>query len=103
MADKLQVSIDLMMHAVEKWNSAASHLNSAVARRPAVEIGEAQAGTFGLALEKYAPSPGYVSDILAEGEVICRDIASVLKYAADTYAKENGAFTDGINKKKQEL
>lgn len=102
-SDKVSVSLNLMLHAVAKWNEAADHLNSAAARTLTVGITDMKAGTFALALDKYKPAPGYFLDRMLEGRTVFNDIAAVLKQAHDTYEGEDQAGAHAINSKAGEL
>ncbi|MEU1994667.1 hypothetical protein ABZ511_09480 [Nocardia gamkensis] len=102
-SDKVSVSLNLMQHAVTKWNEAADHLNRAAMRTFAVDITEGKAGAFALALEKYRPVPSYFLGRMLEGKTVFEDIASVLKHAHDTYEAEDLAGAHAIQRKVGEL
>ncbi|MET9024117.1 hypothetical protein ABZW96_00690 [Nocardia sp. NPDC004168] len=102
-SDKVTVSLNLMQHAVNKWNEAADHLNRAAMRTFAVDIPEGKAGAFALTLEKYRPAPSYFLGRMLEGKTVFEDIASVLKQAHDTYEAEDIAGAHAIQSKAGEL
>ncbi|MGW5727541.1 hypothetical protein [Nocardia beijingensis] len=102
-SEKVTVSLNLMQHAVNKWNEAADHLNRAAMRTFAVEITEGKAGAFALALERYRPAPSYFLGRMLEGKAVFQDIASVLKQAHDTYEAEDIAGAQAVQSKAGEL
>ncbi|WP_069160873.1 hypothetical protein [Nocardia altamirensis] len=102
-SDKVVLSLNLMQHAVNRWNEAADLLNSAAMRTFNVEITDGRAGAFALALEKYKPAPTYFLDRMLEGKAVFKDIAAVLQQAHDTYEAEDAAGAHAINSKTGEL
>ncbi|WP_054811859.1 hypothetical protein [Nocardia arizonensis] len=103
MSDKVAVSLDLMQHAVTKWDQAAAHFDRAAATAFGLTISENEAGTFALALNKYKPAPGYFVDRLREGRTVFTDIARALQYAHDTYQAEDEAGAHVIRNQEGEI
>ncbi|WP_278264186.1 hypothetical protein [Nocardia sp. AG03] len=96
MSDKFTMSLDLMKLAAVRNDETATHLNNAKSKIAKVEIGDMQAGTFALALEKYRTVPSYVGDRMTEGATVMSDIADVLRHVRDTFEAENKDIADSF-------
>ncbi|UGT60890.1 hypothetical protein [Nocardia asteroides] len=96
MSDKVVVSLDLMQHAVRKWEEAAHHFELAATKAMGLNIAENKAGAFALALDNYRPAPGYFTDRMREGRALFSDIADVLQQAHDSYRANEEAGAHAI-------
>lgn len=96
MSDELKVALGVLLHAANKCDEAAGNLDKAAGRTSDVEISQANAGTFGLTIEKYATVPPYVRERVYEGATVMRDIAAVLRQVRDTYEAEDTAFGQAL-------
>ncbi|MEV0331779.1 hypothetical protein [Nocardia sp. NPDC050717] len=85
----ISVAVSAVRTAANNWDDAIGELETARLAAEKAKFTDLEAGVFILAYEKYKDVPDFFASRMAEGKLVFAEIASTLRYVADTYEAED--------------